>query len=96
MQSAYAGPVGLGRQVTLRLPDAVVKRIDRRARDRRTTRSEIIRRILGESLEREASGLAEHPYSRVGDLIGSVSGVPTDRGSRRREYLVDLVRDRRG
>lgn len=86
----------LGRQVTLRLPDELLKRIDRRAKGRRTTRSGIIRRILEQSFEQEAAGLAERPYSRVGDLIGSVSGVPTDLGARHRDYLVDVVRDRRG
>jgi Arc/MetJ-type ribon-helix-helix transcriptional regulator len=87
--------VALGRQVSLRLPDRLVKSIDRRARKSGRTRSELVRQILERGLD-EAAAVLDRPYDRVQDLIGSVSGAPTDLGARHREYLVGLVRDRRG
>jgi metal-responsive CopG/Arc/MetJ family transcriptional regulator len=87
--------MALGRQVSLRLPDRLVKSIDRRARESGTTRSEIVRHILERTLDQSAA-VRDRPYDRVQDLVGSVSGAPTDLGARHREYLVRLVRDRRG
>jgi metal-responsive CopG/Arc/MetJ family transcriptional regulator len=87
--------MALGRQVSLRLPDRLVKRIDRRAHRTGTTRSDLVRRILERSLD-DAAVAQDRPYDRVQDLIGSVSGAPTDLGARHREHLVGLVRDRRG
>ena len=87
--------MALGRQVSLRLPERLVKTIDRRARESGTTRSDLVRQILERTLD-DARALRDRPYDRVRDLIGSVSGTPTDLGSRHREYLVGLVRDRRG
>jgi len=87
--------MALRRQVSLRLPDRLVKSIDRRARESGTTRSDLVRRILERSLD-DAAVAGDRPYDRVQDLIGSLSGAPTDLGARHREYLVGLVRDRRG
>jgi Arc/MetJ-type ribon-helix-helix transcriptional regulator len=87
--------MALGRQVSLRLPDRLVKTIDRRARESRTTRSDLVRQILERTLD-DAAAVRDRPYDRVQDLIGSVSGPPNDLGARHREYLVGLVRDRRG
>ena len=87
--------MALARQVSLRLPERLVRSIDRRARESGRTRSDLVRQILERSLDEAAAG-RDRPYDRVQDLIGSVSGGPADLGARHREYLVGLVRDRRG
>jgi metal-responsive CopG/Arc/MetJ family transcriptional regulator len=85
----------MARQVSLRLPDRLVRSIDRRARESGMTRSDLVRRILEQTLD-DAAAMRDRPYDRVHDLIGSVSGAPTDLGAGHREYLLGLVRDRRG
>jgi hypothetical protein len=84
----------MSHQISLRLPDELVAQLDRQARRRRTSRSDLIREILEQHVRLAAT--ADHPYSRVLDLIGSVTGGPPDLGAGHREYLVGLVRDRRG
>jgi hypothetical protein len=84
-------------QISLRLPASLLNELDRRARVSRQSRSDVIRDILEGHLRVSRSGTpADHPYGRVRDLVGSVAGGPIDLGRRSREYLVELVRDRRG
>ena len=83
----------MARQISLRLPDEVLSEIDRQARRRRRSRSDLIREILEQHVR--VSATPDHPYSRVRDLVGSLTGEPSDLGARHREYLVGLVRDRR-
>lgn len=83
-------------QISLRLPPALLGEIDKRARQGRKSRSDIIREILETQLKGPpASVAADYPYGRVRDLVGSVSGGPADLGHRHREYLAELVRERR-
>jgi Arc/MetJ-type ribon-helix-helix transcriptional regulator len=83
-------------QISLRLPAALLREIDQRARQSRKSRSDVIRELLQAQLTGAGERLAaDHPYGRVRDLVGSVSGGPTDLGRRHREYLTELVRDRR-
>jgi Arc/MetJ-type ribon-helix-helix transcriptional regulator len=89
--------MGYGRssQISLRLPETLLREIDRQARQRRLSRSDVIRQLLEAQLGGARDAELDHPYARVRDLVGSVSGGPTDLGRRHREYLTELVRDRR-
>jgi hypothetical protein len=81
-------------QISLRLPDALLAELDRQAHQRRRRRSDLIREILEQHVR--VSATPDHPYSRVKDLVGMLSGGPPDLGAKHREYVVGLVRDRRG
>jgi Arc/MetJ-type ribon-helix-helix transcriptional regulator len=83
----------MSRQISLRLPERVVDDLDRQARRQRRNRSDLIREIL----VHHALGATtlDHPYRRVRNLVGSVSGGPPDLGARHRAYLKRMIRDRR-
>ena len=80
-------------QISLRLPESLVAQIDREADHRRTSRTDLIREILEQHVRVAAT--PDHPYARVSDLVGSLTGGPPDLGAGHREYLVGLIRDRR-
>jgi Arc/MetJ-type ribon-helix-helix transcriptional regulator len=84
----------MGHQISLRLPDDLLAELDRQARQRRRSRSDLIREILEQHVR--VSATPDQPYSRVKDLVGTLSGGPPDLGAKHREYVVGLVRDRRG
>jgi hypothetical protein len=82
-------------QISLRLPETLLKRIDREARKRRVRRSDLVRQALEAFLNGETAVIGGRPYDLIRDLVGSVSGGPPDLGARHREYLRDLIHDRR-
>lgn len=83
------------RQISLRVPETLFRRLDRLARKNGIRRSELIRRALAAYLQSMEGGWSDYPYERVRHLAGSVSGGPPDLGERHREYLKELFRDRR-
>jgi metal-responsive CopG/Arc/MetJ family transcriptional regulator len=77
-------------QMTLRLPEALIDRLDQTATKLRRNRSDVIRMALEQFLAVDPD---DQPFERMHDLIGSVaSGVP-DLGERHREYLVQRLRN---
>ncbi len=72
-------------QMSLRLPNALFRAIEKLAKGEGVTRSDIVRRVLEENLLK-GSGFPT-PFDRVQDLIGSVHGGPRDLGAKHREYL---------
>jgi Arc/MetJ-type ribon-helix-helix transcriptional regulator len=85
----------MGTQISLRLPDPLLKRIDQEARKRRVRRSDLVRQALEAFLNGETAAIGGRPYDLIRDLAGSLSGGPPDLGERHREYLRGLIRDRR-
>ena len=85
----------MGVQISLRLPEALLRRIDREARKQRVRRSDLVRQALEAFLNSQAAVVGDQPYNRVRDLVGSLSGGPPDLGERHREYLRGLIGDRR-
>ncbi len=85
----------MGTQISLRLPEPLLKRIDQEARKRRVRRSDLVREALELFLNHEAGVMNDRPYDRVRDLVGSLSGGPPDLGERHREYLRDVIGERR-
>jgi hypothetical protein len=81
--------------LVVRVPDPLAAEIEAEARERRISKSDVIR------------GRLQRPQSRAGepdrlaaiaDLIGSVSGLPPDLSSRAKHYLraTGYGRNRRG
>jgi hypothetical protein len=69
--------------LTVRLPEALVAEIEAESRQRRRSKSDVVRERLS---------LAGRPRSRrsppaIADLIGSVVGLPADLGQRKKSYL---------
>jgi Arc/MetJ-type ribon-helix-helix transcriptional regulator len=83
------------RQISLRLPEELLVRLDRLAEELGVRRSALVRRALLAYLESGILGSGERPLDRVHDLVGAAYGGPSDLGRRHREYLKDLLIDRR-
>jgi Arc/MetJ-type ribon-helix-helix transcriptional regulator len=71
--------------LTVRLPDALVAQIEAESRERRLSKSDVVR----ERLSRGAPADQELPatLAAIADVIGSVKRGPRDRGSRVKHYL---------
>jgi len=65
--------------LTVRVDVKTEQLLQRLARKRGRTKSEVIRDAIGVlAKEIEAQEATEHPYDKVRDLIGSVHGGPAD------------------
>jgi predicted DNA-binding protein len=87
--------VDMERQVSIRLPTRLLNELDRRARQRRRPRADVIRAALAAYVALPDGALDEHPADRVRDLLGLVKGLPTDLATNADHYLADLGRSRR-
>ncbi|HEX9581746.1 MAG TPA: ribbon-helix-helix domain-containing protein [Gemmatimonadales bacterium] len=74
------------RQISLRLPDELARRLDRLAAKRRMDRSLVVREAIQAYLVDGGAG-AGRPLDRVRDLAGSLRGGPPDLAAGHREYL---------
>lgn len=81
-------------QISVRLHEPLLKRLNREARKRQVRRSDLVREAIEAFLSREAAGINNLPYERVRDLVGSLSGGPPDLGEQHRKYLLDLIGER--
>ena len=71
--------------LTVRLPELLAEQLDAESRERRISKSDIVRQRL-----QADAGTARHRSSSlagIADLIGSVEGLPPDLSSRRKAYL---------
>jgi Arc/MetJ-type ribon-helix-helix transcriptional regulator len=79
------------RQITVRMPEDLLERLDHEATALSRKRSEVIRVAVERFLARPHER-AGRPVDRVRDLLGSFeSGIP-DLGQRHREHLVERLR----
>lgn len=71
--------------LTVRLPDVLVAQLEAEARERKLSKSDIVR----ERLTRAHGGQLQRPASleAIADLIGSIEGLPPDLGARKKYYL---------
>jgi Arc/MetJ-type ribon-helix-helix transcriptional regulator len=71
--------------LTVRLPEALVAQIEAESRQRKLSKSDIVR----ERLTRVSDSPRLRPASleAIADLIGSVDGLPTDLAARKKYYL---------
>jgi predicted DNA-binding protein len=80
------------RQLTLRMPVDLAKKLERTARRLRRKRSEVVRLALEQFLDGGDLSPDMHPIERVRDLLGRIeSGLP-DLGQRHRDYLLKRLR----
>ncbi len=70
--------------LTVRLPEPLAADIEAESRERRISRSDVVRERLqgGTPGRRPAEGAAA-----IADLVGAVDGLPADLSSRRKRYL---------
>ncbi|MBM4259858.1 MAG: ribbon-helix-helix protein, CopG family [Deltaproteobacteria bacterium] len=71
--------------LTVRLPEQLVSEIEHESRQRRCSKSDIVRERLqsiGRSTKRRPT-----PLDGIADLIGSVDGLPADLSARKKHYL---------
>ncbi len=71
--------------LTVRLPEPLVAQIDAEARERKISKSDVVReRLQG---QRRRRGYRPAGTEAIEDLIGSVDGLPTDLSARKKHYL---------
>jgi Arc/MetJ-type ribon-helix-helix transcriptional regulator len=82
--------------LTVRLPDSLVRQNEMESRDRKLSKSDVVR----ERLSRAPQVHRQRPASleAIADLIGCIDGLPADLGSRKKHYLkvTGYGRKRRG
>jgi Arc/MetJ-type ribon-helix-helix transcriptional regulator len=69
--------------LTVRLPDELAAQIEAESRERKLSKSDIVR----ERLTRTRARKRRRSLDAISDLIGSVDGLPADLSSRAKEYL---------
>jgi Arc/MetJ-type ribon-helix-helix transcriptional regulator len=71
--------------LTVRLPESLVADIEAESRQRRVSRSDVVR----DRLELAPGRRRRHTASldAIADLVGSVGGLPTDLSVRKKAYL---------
>jgi Arc/MetJ-type ribon-helix-helix transcriptional regulator len=70
---------------TVRLPESIVADIEAESRERKVSKSDVVRerlRPLSASARRKPSA-----FDAIADLIGSVDGLPVDLSARKKQYL---------
>jgi hypothetical protein len=66
------------RTISLKLPDDLLGRLEREAKVRRMTKSQLVRESLERALRARAPGGALSCYDLSRDVVGSVKGLPSD------------------
>jgi len=72
--------------LTVRLPEPLVADIEAESRDRKVSKSDVVRERL-ELAPRKRPGTRS--LNAIADLIGSVDNLPTDLTARKKQYLQD-------
>ena len=66
------------RSISVKLPDDLVARIDRAAKVRRMTRSQLMHQCLENALRQESPVGFVSCFDLARDLVGTVKGLPED------------------
>jgi Arc/MetJ-type ribon-helix-helix transcriptional regulator len=70
--------------VTVRLPETLAAEIEAEARERRRSKSDVVRERLSHAVRpRPRRALTD----AIADLVGSVEGLPSDLSERKKAYL---------
>lgn len=69
--------------LTVRLPESVVAQIEAESRERKLSKSDVVR----ERLSRADPSERPATYEAIADVVGSVAGLPPDLGARKKHYL---------
>jgi hypothetical protein len=76
--------------LTIRLPDSLVTEIEGESRARRVSKSDVVRERLYQPPR--PAGKRGTMRELLGDLIGSVEGLPSDLARNKKKYLPGLIR----
>jgi hypothetical protein len=79
--SAHMSYKGVVKTITVRLPDPLVAELEDEARERRMSKSDVVRERLTSRPRARAA------LSAIADLVGSVEGLPRDLSAARKRYL---------
>ena len=71
--------------LTVRLPELLVAEIDAESRERRMSKSDIVRERL--QAGRKFTQRQPSPLDAIKDLIGAVDGLPSDLSAQKKHYL---------
>ena len=71
--------------LTVRLPEALVAQIEAESRERRLSKSDVVRERLSLAARPRRRRLA--PLAAIADLIGSVDGLPIDLSEKKKSHL---------
>jgi Arc/MetJ-type ribon-helix-helix transcriptional regulator len=71
------------KKLTVRLPEHLLVQIEAESRERRLSKSDVVRERLSARSKQHAGST----YEAIADLVGSVRGLPTDLSSRKKHYL---------
>ena len=71
--------------LTVRLPEALVGQIEAESRERGLSKSDVVRERLTRAVPAHRRRAAS--YESIADLIGSVDGLPSNLGARKKHYL---------
>ncbi len=80
------------KQVTVRMPEDLLERLDRRAERQRRKRSDVIRLAVERWLDEGDGESGDRPIDKVRDLIGAVETGISDLGQNHREHLIRRLR----
>jgi hypothetical protein len=69
--------------ITIRLPEPIAAEIEAESRERKVSKSDIVRERLENAHKPRRNGALD----RIADLIGSVDGLPSDLSARKKFYL---------
>ena len=72
--------------LTVRLPEPLVADIEAESRERKISKSDVVRERLERAPRRRRRTAS---LDAIADLIGSVDGLPTDLTTRKKQYLHD-------
>ena len=76
------------RKLTVQLPEALVAQIEAESRQRKVSKSVVVRdRLMQTERSHESSGRTMPRVVDIGDLIGSVDALPRDLSVRTKKYL---------
>lgn len=64
--------------ISMRLPDDLITELDREAKARRVTKSQVVRESLEKTLRARSSKRRKSCYDLSSDLAGAVKGLPKD------------------
>jgi hypothetical protein len=70
--------------LTVRLPESLVAQIEAESRQRKLSKSDIVRERLSRA---DGERRAPATFEAIADLVGSVDGLPPDLAARKKHYL---------
>jgi Ribbon-helix-helix protein, copG family len=73
------------KSLTIRLPEALVAQIEAESRERKLSKSDIVRERL--TLGAGAHGPRPAALDAIADLVGSIDGLPADLSARKKALL---------